>query len=87
MKPILSIALAMLATVAFACEAHAWARGNRAGGDTTHSPGSTSHETPLGGSTEHAAGQGTEHSNVYGGSTAHAYGGGTGHTNMYGGST
>jgi hypothetical protein len=64
----------------------AWTRGNRAGGSTSHSEGSTSHTSAAGTSTSHAAGEGTSHSNAYGGSTSHAAGEGTSHTNAYGGS-
>jgi len=63
------------------------ARGNRAGGSTSHTEGSTSHSSAWGTSTSHTAGEGTSHTNEYGGSTSHAYGEGTSHTNAYGGSS
>ncbi len=79
--------MAVLITMAWAGQAHAWSRGNAAGGSTSHTEGATSHENRWGGSSAHVAGEGTEHTNTYGGGTAHAYGGGTEHTNTYGGTT
>jgi hypothetical protein len=63
----------------------AWSSGNRWGGSTQHSVGSTSHENAWGGSTQHVAGEGTSHTNVYGGSATHYEGGGWSKTGAYGG--
>ena len=88
MKTILGGTLAVLASVAFAGQAHAWASANRAGGSTSHSYGSHEPRKPLGRQLVRTKpARERSHSNVYGGSSAHAYGGGTEHTNMYGGST
>ncbi len=62
-----------------------WCHGDRFGGSTSHSYGSTSHTSAWGTSTSHTAGEGTSHTNEYGGSTR-TYGEGTTHTNAYGGS-
>ena len=77
MKTTISSVIALLAVAVWVGHAEGFARGNRAGGSTSHSPGETSHSNTFGGSTTHEAGEGTEHTNAYGGNTAHAYGGGT----------
>ena len=65
----------------------AYSHGNRYGGSSSHSYGSSSHSNAYGGSTSHTAGEGTSHSSAYGTSTSHSAGGGSSHTNAYGGST
>ena len=60
---------------------------NAYGGSTSHSYGSTSHESAYGTSSSHTYGEGSEHTNEYGGSTEHSAYGGTEHTNAYGGTT
>ncbi|MEI8340035.1 MAG: hypothetical protein WCH43_00675 [Verrucomicrobiota bacterium] len=65
----------------------AYSHGNRYGGSSEHSYGSSSHSNAYGGSTSHTAGEGTTHSSAYGTDTSHSAGGGTSHTNAYGGST
>ena len=65
--------------------AWAWFHGNRYGGSTSHTYGSTSHTSAWGTSTSHVAGEGTSHTNVYGGSATHYAGGGWSKTGAYGG--
>src|SRR5262245_30352688 len=59
--------LSLTIVTLFSVEALAWSHGNRWGGSTQHSYGSTSHESAWGTSTSHVAGEGTSHTNVYGG--------------------
>jgi hypothetical protein len=87
MKRTIAVNATLMATAVFLWAGEAVCHEHYQGGSTTHSFGSTSHENPYGGSSEHQMGVGTEHTNQYGGSTSHTYGGGTEHTNPYGGST
>jgi hypothetical protein len=85
MKKISVCFLSLLIVVLLYVPAGAWSHGNRYGGSTSHSWGSTSHTSAWGTSTSHTAGQGTSHTNVYGGSATHYTGGGWSKTGAYGG--
>src|SRR5271165_3211476 len=67
--------------------AFAYSHANRYGGSTSHTEGSTSHNSAYVTSSSHTYGEGSSHTNEYGGSTSHNYDGGTSHTNAYGGTT
>jgi hypothetical protein len=85
MKKIFIGFLSLSMVVLFSVLVWAASRGNRAGGSTQHSAGSTSHENAWGGSSSHTAGQGTSHTNAYGGSASHEAGGGWSKTGAGGG--
>ncbi len=86
MKKIFVVFLSLSIVALFSVLAWAFSHGNRYGGSSSHSYGSSSHTNAWGGSSSHTAGEGSSHTNAYGGSTSHAYGEGTSHTNAYGGS-
>ncbi len=85
MKKIFIGFLSLSIVALFSVLAWAWSHGNRYGGSTSHSYGSTSHENAWGGSSSHTAGEGTSHTNAYGGSATHYAGGGWSKTGAYGG--
>ena len=85
MKKIFTAVLSLLIVVVLYSYADAWSTGNRWGGSTTHTWGSTSHTSAWGTSTSHTAGEGTTHTNAYGGSFSHYTGGGWLKTGAYGG--
>jgi hypothetical protein len=85
MKKILAGFLSLSIVVLFSMLAWGWGHGNRFGGSTEHSFGSTSHQNAWGGSTSHAYGEGASHTNMYGGSATHYEGGGWSKTGAYGG--
>jgi hypothetical protein len=85
MKKIFVGLLSLSIVVLFSVLAFAWGHGNRFGGSTSHSWGSTSHENRWGGGTSHTFGEGTSHTNMYGGSATHYAGGGWSKTGAYGG--
>ena len=85
MKKLFFVFLSIVIVLLLFGYASAWSTGNRWGGSTSHSWGSTSHTSAWGTSTSHTAGEGTSHTNVYGGSATHYTGGGWSKTGAYGG--
>src|SRR5208283_273115 len=73
MKKIFVVFLSLSIVALFSVLACAWSHGNRYGGSSSHSYGSSSHTNAWGGSSSHSAGEGSSHTNAYGGSTSHAY--------------
>src|SRR5208283_5022227 len=85
MKKIFVVFLSLSIVALFSVLAYAWSHGNRYGGSSSHSYGSSSHTNAWGGSSSHSYGEGTSHTNMYGGSATHYEGGGWSKTGAYGG--